>query len=98
MARKGKIIPQRVVIQNKRMSRTSRTLSNHIPVPFFYAQHDVVFFVLFFSFRFLLLPGILTHSPLDILPKERSLKLVESFSLFRYHAKKKLSFPIKIVI
>ena len=52
MARKGKIIPQRVVIQNKRMSRTSRTLSNHIPVPFFYAQHDVVFFFVFFILLF----------------------------------------------
>ena len=60
------------------MSRTSSTLSNQFPCQFF-SQHDACFFfVLFFSFSFLLPPGILTHSPLDILPKKRSSKLVSS--------------------
>ena len=80
----------------KSMSRTSSTLSNQFPCQFFMlSMTRVFFFVLFFSFSFLLPPGILTHSPLDILPKKRSSKLVEPFSV-RYHAKKKQNFPITV--
>ena len=59
------------------MSRTSSTLSNQFPCQFFMLSMTRVFFLFcFFHFPFCCPPVFLTHSPLDILPKKRSSKLV----------------------
>ena len=95
VALKEKSIPHRVIIQKKACrGRQVRSLTNS-RASFSCSAWRCYFLVLFFSFSFLLPPGILTHSPLDILPKKRSSKLVEPFSV-RYHAKKKQNFPITV--
>ena len=60
----------------KSMSRTSSTLSNQFPCQFFMLSMTRVFFCFVFFIFLFAAPRILTHSPLDILPKKRSSKLV----------------------